>query len=80
MLERSLSEEWLNNVGRELNFMHLYPKSIGGPEARPQLTEEDRTISRTFGLDYFNGDRKHGYGGLTCPKFLGHGLVESGLT
>jgi len=37
---------------------------------RPEITEKDREISRRFDFDYFDGDRRHGYGGFSYhPRF-----------
>lgn len=37
----------------------------GNVEDRGQSkTEEDRRIAREFGREFFDGDRRHGYGGF----------------
>jgi len=37
---------------------------------RPEVTDEDREISRRYDFDYFDGDRRHGYGGFGYhPRF-----------
>jgi ubiquinone/menaquinone biosynthesis C-methylase UbiE len=55
----------------EINLMELYPKSkrpVG--DRGPAITEEVRAISRQFGRDYFDGDRRYGYGGYSYhPRF-----------
>ena len=57
-------------MGKEIDLMRLYPQSKGRLSERPIIKEEDRIISRKFGLDYFDGDRKHGYGGFNYhPRF-----------
>ncbi len=57
-------------MGQEINLMRLYPQSKGRTEKRAVITEEDRAISRKFGEEYFDGDRKHGYGGYRYhPRF-----------
>ncbi|HYR89135.1 MAG TPA: class I SAM-dependent methyltransferase [Terriglobia bacterium] len=48
----------------EVNLMERYPKSKGRNAERPVITDEDRRISKQFGKDYFDGDRRHGYGGF----------------
>jgi SAM-dependent methyltransferase len=55
----------------EVNLMDRYPRSKRPIEERGQLvTDEDRAISRQFGFDYFDGDRRHGYGGYAYhPRF-----------
>lgn len=51
--------------------MDQYPRSKRPIEERGQLvTDEDRATSRRFGFDYFDGDRRHGYGGYSYhPRF-----------
>ena len=57
-------------MGKEIDLMRFYPQSKGRLNERPIIVEEDRVISRKFGLDYFDGDRKHGYGGFSYhPRF-----------
>lgn len=57
-------------MGKEIDLMRLYPQPKGRLSERPIITEEDRVISCKFGLDYFDGDRKHGYGGFNYhPRF-----------
>jgi ubiquinone/menaquinone biosynthesis C-methylase UbiE len=54
----------------EVNLMALYPSGKGRAAARPAITEEDKRISKQFDRDYFDGDRKHGYGGYNYhPRF-----------
>jgi len=57
-------------MGREIDLMRLYPKSKGRNAERPHITEEDRVLSSKFGFDYFDGDRRYGYGGFNYnPRF-----------
>ena len=50
--------------------MRLYPKPKNRMAERPEITDEDREISRRFDFDYFDGDRRHGYGGFGYhPRF-----------
>jgi ubiquinone/menaquinone biosynthesis C-methylase UbiE len=50
--------------------MIRYPSGKGRRAERPVITEEDRCISKQFGWDYFDGDRRHGYGGYNYhPRF-----------
>lgn len=55
----------------EVNLMKYYPRSTRPIEGRAQtVTDADRALSRRFGKDYFDGDRKHGYGGYAYhPRF-----------
>jgi SAM-dependent methyltransferase len=51
-------------MNQEIDLMRLYPKGKSRHGLRPSITEEDRAISRRFDFDYFDGDRRHGYGGF----------------
>lgn len=55
----------------EIDLLANYPKTKRNVEARGQeKTEEDRRIGRQFGRDYFDGDRRFGYGGYNYnPRF-----------
>jgi len=57
-------------VGTEVNLMKDYPKPSDRASQRPEITEEDRSISRLFDWRYFDGERRHGYGGFNYdPKY-----------
>ena len=69
-------------MGIEIDLMKNYPKSKRDPKARAaEKTEEDRAIARQFGKEFFDGERKHGYGGFyynsrfwkpVIPDFINH--------
>jgi len=61
----------MKTLGREIDILVNYPKAKRDLNARLESkSEESRKIGRKFGFDYFDGDRKHGYGGFTYnPKF-----------
>jgi SAM-dependent methyltransferase len=58
-------------MGEEINLLENYPKTKRNVKERGATkTEEDRAIARQFGKDFFDGDRKHGYGGFSYhPRF-----------
>ena len=58
-------------MGKEINLLVNYPKSKRNLNKRAEhKSQEDIAIARRFGKDFFDGDRKHGYGGFTYdPKF-----------
>ena len=58
-------------MGWEVNLMRNYPRSQRNLQQRAaERTEEDRRIAREFGLEFFDGDRRHGYGGYNYhPRF-----------
>ncbi len=55
----------------EINLLKNYPQTKRNVDERGQKkTEADRTIARKFGKEYFDGDRKYGYGGYNYhPRF-----------
>jgi len=58
-------------MGRKIDLLVNYPKTKRNVKERgASKTEEDRAIARKFGKDFFDGDRKHGYGGFSYfPRF-----------
>lgn len=69
-------------MGIEIDLLEHYPKTKRDLKQRAdEKTEEDRNIARKFGQDFFDGDRKHGYGGFkymsrfwqpVIPTFIKH--------
>ena len=56
-------------MGQEIDLLVKYPKVTRNLTARLEAkTEEARAIGRQFAYDYFDGDRKHGYGGFTYQE------------
>ncbi|MBI4309686.1 MAG: class I SAM-dependent methyltransferase [Candidatus Omnitrophica bacterium] len=55
----------------EIDLLANYPKTKRNVQARGQeKTQEDRRVGRLFGKDYFDGDRRFGYGGYNYhPRF-----------
>lgn len=58
-------------IGKEINLLKNYPKSKRDINKRlEEKTEEHRVIARKFGKNFFDGDRKFGYGGFNYdPKY-----------
>lgn len=58
-------------MGREIDLLVNYPKVKRDVKERGlQKNEEDRIIARKFGREFFDGDRRHGYGGYRYnPRF-----------
>ena len=58
-------------MGKEIDLLINYPKTKRDVKERgTSKTEEDRAIARQFGKEFFDGDRKHGYGGYGyLPRF-----------
>ena len=64
-------------MGNELNLMRNYPKTTNRLKKRPLLSSEDRAIAGLFGAEYFDGDRKHGYGGYRYdPKYWSTTVID----
>jgi len=52
-------------MGKEIDLMVDYPKTKRDLSKRAaEKTEEDRRIARQFGKGFFDGERRHGYGGF----------------
>ncbi|WP_322518096.1 class I SAM-dependent methyltransferase [Rhodopseudomonas palustris] len=52
-------------MGQEIDLLVNYPRTKRNVDERGQTkSEEDRAIARQFGKDFFDGDRRHGYGGF----------------
>ena len=58
-------------MGIEIDLLKKYPKTTRNVKERGSVkTEEDRAIARQFGKEFFDGDRRHGYGGFNYnPRF-----------
>jgi SAM-dependent methyltransferase len=53
-------------MGKEIDLMANYPKAKRNIEQRAaEKTNEERKIARQFGKDFFDGDRRYGYGGYS---------------
>jgi SAM-dependent methyltransferase len=74
-------------MGKEIDLMINYPKPKRNIDERAATkTEEDRLLARKFGKDFFDGDRKNGYGGFSyfsrfwqpvIPTFQKHWSLDS---
>lgn len=52
-------------MGREIDLLVNYPKAKRNVKERGATkTEADRALARQFGKEFFDGDRKNGYGGF----------------
>lgn len=58
-------------IGNEVDLLINYPKTKRDVKERGLTkTEEDRRIARMFEKDFFDGERRHGYGGFNYhPRF-----------
>ncbi|MFT0876527.1 class I SAM-dependent methyltransferase [Rhodopseudomonas sp. G2_2311] len=58
-------------MGQEIDLLVNYPRTKRNVDERGQTkSEEDRAIARRFGKEFFDGDRRHGYGGFSyMPRF-----------
>lgn len=57
--------------GREVNLLRNYPVTPRNLNERvASKTDDDRKIAREFGREFFDGERRHGYGGFSYnPKY-----------
>jgi 2-polyprenyl-3-methyl-5-hydroxy-6-metoxy-1,4-benzoquinol methylase len=52
-------------MGQEIDLLVNYPRTKRNVDERGQTkSEEDRAVARQFGKEFFDGDRRHGYGGF----------------
>lgn len=58
-------------MGQEVDLLVNYPKTKRDTQQRgADKTEEDRAIARQFGKEFFDGERRTGYGGFSYqPRF-----------
>lgn len=58
-------------IGREVDLLKNYPKAKRDLAARlDEKTDQVRAIARRFDQEFFDGDRKYGYGGFSySPKY-----------
>lgn len=58
-------------MGQEIDLLVNYPRTARNTKERgASKTEEDRAVARQFGKDFFDGERRHGYGGFSYnPRF-----------
>ena len=53
-----------------IDLMYKYPKTANRLKERFNPSESDKQIARKFGKEFFDGDRKYGYGGFSYnPKY-----------
>lgn len=65
-------------MGKQVDLLINYPKAKRNIKARSiSKTEEDRKIAREFGKDFFDGDRKHGYGGYVYNPIYWSEVVKT---
>lgn len=59
------------SVGQEVDLLFNYPRTARDVESRGAAkTDADRAIARRFDHEFFDGDRRHGYGGFHySPRF-----------
>lgn len=56
-------------MGIKIDLLRRYPKSVRNLSARvEQKTDEVRAIARKFDREFFDGDRKFGYGGFSYDE------------
>ena len=76
-------------VGNELDLLANYPRANRNLKERfENKTDKDREIARRFGRQFFDGDRRHGYGGFhysakfwqpVVPTFVDYWKIETGF-
>ena len=65
-------------MGQEINLMINYPRTKRDVKARgAEKTDADRALAREFGKDFFDGDRRNGYGGFHYNERFWKDVVPS---
>lgn len=74
-------------MGHEINLLRNYPKTKRALQKRAlEKTAEDIRLAQEFGAAFFDGERKHGYGGFSyhprfwqpvIPDFINHFGITS---
>ena len=61
----------VSKLGQEIDLLRNYPRTKRNLEERASgKTEDVRAIARRFDQEFFDGDRKYGYGGFSYdPRF-----------
>ena len=63
-------------MGLEIDLLAKYPKGKRDHTARARTkTAEDIRIAREFGREFFDGERRHGYGGYSASPERWRGVV-----
>jgi len=53
-----------------VDLMYKYPVANNRLNERKNPTEQEKQVAKEFGREFFDGDRKHGYGGFSYnPKY-----------
>lgn len=59
-------------MGAEVDLLAAYPRAKRDLAARAKKTKYDQLVARRFGREFFDGERRHGYGGYSYdPKWWG---------
>ena len=65
-------------MGQEIDLLVNYPRTKRDVKQRgAEKTEEDRAIARQFEEAFFDGDRRHGYGGFSYQSRFWHPVVPT---
>lgn len=77
-------------MGKEIDLLVNYPKTQRDVTERGNTkSDSDREIARRFGREFFDGDRRHGYGGFkylprfwqpVVPAFREHFKLAAGMS
>lgn len=64
-------------MGVEIDLLANYPRAKRDPKARAaEKTKEDIATARKFGKEFFDGDRRFGYGGYSYDPARWEGVVQ----
>ena len=64
-------------MGKEIDLLKNYPKATRDLTKRLESkTEEVRSVARKFDKEFFDGERKFGYGGFSYNSKYWSGVVK----
>jgi len=66
------------NKSKEINLLKKYPNTKRNVDEREaEKTEENKSVAKKFEKDFFDGDRKYGYGGYYYhPRFWADVVID----
>lgn len=66
--------KWVSKI----DLLANYPRTKRNVKARgAEKTEENRQTARRFGKEFFDGDRRHGYGGFSYHSRFWEPLIST---
>ena len=67
-------------MGKEVNLLKNYPRSNRSDQLDQRIigkTNHDKEVAQKFGKEFFDGDRKYGYGGFAYDSKYWQPVIPS---